>query len=193
MSMTALLIILLAAAILLLLALILLYNRLVRSRFLVFEGFSGIDVQLKRRHNLVPNLVNTVKGYAQFERSVLEDVTRLRTQLLGDTSIADKQRDENALSAALKQLFAVAENYPDLKASQNFLELQQELVEIEDTIQKARRYYNATVRDYNIRVESFPSLLVARLFAFHVADFFELATSTEREVPNVEVDQSPGE
>ncbi len=191
--MTALLIILLAAAILLLLALILLYNRLVRSRFLVFEGFSGIDVQLKRRHNLVPNLVNTVKGYAQFERSVLEDVTRLRTQLLGDTSIVDKQRDENALSAGLKQLFAVAENYPDLKASQNFLELQQELVEIEDTIQKARRYYNATVRDYNIRVESFPSLLVARLFSLHLADFFELATSPEREVPNVEGDQSPGE
>lgn len=187
-NITAPLVILLAAAILLLLALILLYNRLVRSRILVSEGFSGIDVQLKRRHNLVPNLVSTVKGYAQFERSVLEEVTRLRTQLLGDTSLADKQRDENALSASLKQLFAVAENYPDLKASQNFLELQQELVEIEDTIQKARRYYNATVRDYNIRVESFPSLLVARLFAFQAADFFELVTSTEREVPNVELD-----
>ena len=186
--MTDLLIILLAAAILLLLALILLYNRLVRSRILVSEGFSGIDVQLKRRHNLIPNLVSTVKGYAQFERSVLEEVTRLRTQLLGDTSLADKQRDENALSAALKQLFAVAENYPDLKASQNFLELQQELVEIEDTIQKARRYYNATVRAYNIRVQSFPSLIIAKLFAFKAAEFFQLVTSSESEVPRVEID-----
>ncbi len=176
-----------------LIATIILYNRLVRSRLLVLEGFSGIDVQLKRRHCLIPNLLSTVKGYAQFERDVLEDVTRLRTQLLGDTSVADKQRDENALSAALKQLFAVVENYPDLKANQNFLELQQELVEIEDTIQKARRYYNATVRDYNIRVGSFPSLLVAQLFAFRTADFFELATSTEREVPHVAVDDSPNE
>lgn len=175
----------------LLLALVVLYNRLVRNRFLVSEGFSGIDVQLKRRHNLIPNLVNIVKGYADFERGVLEGVTRLRTQLRDDTSIADKVQNENALTSALKTLFAVAENYPDLKASTNFLELQQELSGIEDAIQKSRRYYNATVRNYNIRVHSFPSLVVANLFAFRPADFFALVTTREREVPRVEIDGPP--
>ena len=186
--MTALLIILLVMAILLLLALILLYNRLVRSRILVSEGFSGIDVQLKRRHNLIPNLVSTVKGYANFERGVLEDVTRLRSQLAEETPLKETAKRENELSSSLKHLFAVAENYPDLKASQSFLELQQQLTDIEDTIQKARRYYNATVRDYNIRVQSFPSLIVAKLFAFKVAEFFQLVTSSESEVPRVEID-----
>lgn len=187
-NVTTLLVVVLVGLAILLVAIVVLYNRLVRNRLLVSEGFSGIDVQLKRRHNLVPNLVNIVKGYADFERGVLEDVTRLRTQLRDDTSVADKVQNENALTSALKTLFAVAENYPDLKASTNFLALQQELSEIEDVIQKSRRYYNATVRDYNIRVHSFPSLVVANLFAFHPADFFELVTTREQEVPRVEID-----
>jgi LemA protein len=161
------------------------YNRLVRARILVREGFSGIDVQLKRRHNLIPNLVSTVEGYAEFEKSVLEDVTNLRTRAMGDQSMADKQRDENLLSEALKSLFAVAENYPDLKANTNFLDLQQQLAVIEDELQKARRYYNGTVRDYNTRVETFPSNLVASMFGFQPAEFFELESLEEATVPEV--------
>jgi len=171
-----------------LIVLIFLYNRLVKGRLMVSEGYSGIDVQLKRRHNLIPNLVSTVEGYANFERGVLEDVTRLRSKLAEDASLKETAQRENELSSSLRHLFAVAENYPDLKASQSFLDLQNQLTEIEDTIQKARRYYNATVRDYNIRVQSFPSLIVAKLFAFKAAEFFQLATSAESEVPRVEID-----
>jgi LemA protein len=185
---TTLLIILGSTLGLVLIALIILYNRLVKGRLMVSEGYSGIDVQLKRRHNLIPNLVSTVQGYANFERGVLEDVTRLRSQLAEDTPLKETAKRENELSSSLKHLFAVAENYPDLKASQSFLELQKQLTEIEDTIQKARRYYNATVRDYNIRVQSFPSLIVAKLFAFKAAEFFRLVTSSESEVPRVEID-----
>ena len=162
------------------------YNGLVRGRILVREGFSGIDVQLKRRHDLIPNLIHTVEGYADFERSVLDAVTRLRTQAMGDQSVADKQRDENALSAALKTLFAVAENYPDLKANNSFLDLQKQLSGIEYDLQKARRYYNGTVRDFNTRVQSFPSNVVANMFSFHSEEFFELENLAEREVPKVE-------
>ena len=174
--------------ILILIGLIVLYNSLVKARLMVSEGYSGIDVQLKRRHNLIPNLVKTVEGYADFERGVLQDVTRLRSQLAEDAPLGETAKRENELSSSLRHLFAVAENYPDLKASQSFLDLQKQLAEIEDTIQKARRYYNATVRDYNIRVQSFPSLIVAKLFAFQAAEFFQLATSTESEVPRVEID-----
>jgi len=163
------------------------YNGLVRGRILVREGFSGIDVQLKRRHDLIPNLVSTVEGYADFERSVLEDVTRLRAQAMGDQTIAEKQRDENALSGALKTLFALAENYPDLKASANYLDLQQRLAGIEDELQQSRRYYNGTVRDFNTRVASFPSNLIARMFGFQEAEFFELESLAEREVPKVDI------
>ncbi|MCH2212906.1 MAG: LemA family protein [Fuerstiella sp.] len=166
--------------------LVAIYNRLVRSRMLVREAFSGVDVQLKQRHNLIPNLINTVQGYADFERSVLDEVVRLRLRAMGDQSISDKQRDENALSAGLKTLFAVAENYPELKAGNNFLDLQQQLSGIEDNLQKARRYYNGTVRDFNIQVESFPSNLIAGLFEFTPAEFFELESLTERELPKVE-------
>jgi len=186
---TTLLIILGSTLGLVLIALIVLYNRLVKGRLMVSEGHSGIDVQLKRRHNLIPNLVSTVQGYANFERGVLENVTRLRSQLAEDTPLKETAKRENELSSSLKHLFAVAENYPDLKASQSFLELQKQLTEIEDTIQKARRYYNATVRDYNIRVQSFPSLMVAKLFAFKAAEFFQLVTSSESEVPRVEIDR----
>ena len=185
---TTLLIILGSTLGLVLIALIVLYNRLVKGRLMVSEGYSGIDVQLKRRHNLIPNLVSTVQGYANFERGVLENVTRLRSQLAEDKPLKETAKRENELSSSLKHLFAVAENYPDLKASQSFLELQKQLTDIEDTIQKARRYYNATVRDYNIRVQSFPSLIVAKLFAFKAAEFFQLVTSSESEVPRVEID-----
>lgn len=161
------------------------YNRLVRGRILVREGFSGIDVQLKRRHNLIPNLIKTVEGYADFERGVLDDLTRLRAQAMGDQSIRDKSQSERALSGALRHLFAVAESYPDLKASTNFLDLQQQLAEIEDALQKARRYYNGTVRDYNTRVQTFPSNLVARLFGFENEAFFEMEDEEERRVPDV--------
>jgi LemA protein len=143
---------------------VLLYNLLVRRRILVQEGFSGIDVQLKRRHSLVPNLVATVEGYAGFEKNVLADVTRLRSRAMGDQAVRDVERDENALSDALKTLLVVAEAYPDLKANAGFLGLQAELTEIEDVIQKARRYYNGAVREYNTAVESFPGNRVAGLF-----------------------------
>ena len=186
MSTTLLIILGLLAVILI--VLIVLYNRLVKGRLMVSEGYSGIDVQLKRRHNLIPNLVKTVEGYANFERGVLQDVTRLRSKLAENAPLKEMAQRENELSSALRHLFAVAENYPDLKASQSFLDLQNQLAEIEDTIQKARRYYNATVRDYNIRVQSFPSLVVAKLFAFQAAEFFQLATSAESEVPRVEMD-----
>ncbi len=163
------------------------YNGLVRGRLLVREGLSGIDVQLKRRHNLIPNLVSAVQGQAGFEQNVLEEVTRLRSQAMRDESIPDKQRDENALSQSLKTLFAVAEGYPDLKASSIFLDLQRQLVTIEDQIEKSRRYYNGTVRDFNIRVESFPNNLVARMFGFQVAEFFGLENDADRELPQVDI------
>jgi LemA protein len=166
---------------------VVIYNGLVRGRLLVREGFSGIDVQLKRRHDLIPNLVRTVQGYADFERSVLDEVTRLRARAMGDQSIAEKQRDENALSGALKSLFAIAENYPDLKASENFRDLQGRLDDIEDELQRSRRYYNGTVRDYNTSVESFPSNLIARLFRFDEMEFFELESLADREPPKVDI------
>ena len=169
------------------------YNSMVRGRILVREGFSGVDVQLKRRHNLIPNLVKTVEGYADFERSVLDDVTRLRTQAMGDQSVDEKQRDESALSGALHNLLAVAENYPDLKANTNFLDLQQNLADIEDALQKARRYYNGTVRDYNTRVQIFPSNLIARAFGFRNEEFFEMENESERAVTDVEFKTSKQE
>ena len=169
------------------------YNSMVGRRILVREGFSGVDVQLKRRHNLIPNLVKTVEGYADFERGVLDDVTRLRTQAMGDQSVDEKQRDESALSGALQNLLAVAENYPDLKANTNFLDLQQNLADIEDALQKARRYYNGTVRDYNTRVQTFPSNLIARAFGFRNEEFFEMENESERAVTDVEFKYSKQE
>ena len=160
------------------------YNGLIRRRNQVQESWAQIDVQLKRRHDLIPNLVKTVKAYADFERSVLNDVTRLRTRAIDDQTVGDKQRNENALSGALRSLFAVAENYPDLKANTNFLELQQQLSEIEDVLQKSRRYYNGTVRNYNTRVQTIPSNLVAGLFGFGNEEFFEMDNETERAVPD---------
>jgi len=166
----------------------LLYNRLVRRRIVVQEGFSGIDVQLKRRHSLIPNLVATVAGYASFERGVLAEVTERRGRAMGEHTPAEKQRDENALSDALSKLLVVAEAYPDLKANAGFLNLQRELTEVEDVLQRARRYYNGTVREYNTSIESFPGNLVARIFGFRKEAFFELENLAYRQPPPVQLE-----
>jgi LemA protein len=165
--------------------LIVIYNGLVRKRNLVREGWSGVDVQLKRRADLIPNLIETVKGYMGHERGVLEQVTELRSQSLRASAPAEKGRVEGLLSGALGNLFAVAENYPDLKASQNFVELQGTLADVEEQIQLARRYYNGAVRELNIAVESFPQNLVAERFGFRQAEFFELEEPGDRAVPKV--------
>jgi LemA protein len=162
------------------------FNRLIRYRFLVGEAFSGIDVQLKRRHDLIPKIVDTVKGYAQYESKVLENITSMRSQLVSASAVGDKSKIENTLSQTLKSIFALAEAYPDLKANSSFLELQKTVSEIEDQIQMARRYYNGTVRDYNIMVASFPANLVASVFNFKSEEFFEIEYATERQVPDVD-------
>jgi LemA protein len=163
------------------------FNRFVRSRNLMREAWSGIDVQLKRRYDLVPALVETVKGYREHERGLFEDIAETRARCMSTESVREKGEAENALSRMIRSLFAVAEAYPDLKASQNFLDLQKSLTEIEDQIQFARRYYNGTVRDYNIRVESFPSMLIAKPCGFGRADFFEIEYATQREAPDVKL------
>jgi LemA protein len=179
------LLIVLGGAGLAVLVLIVLYNRLVRLRNMVGEGWSGIDVQLKRRANLIPNLVETVKGYMGHERDLLEKVTQLRSQSLKTGNLGEKQRVESALTGGLARLFAVAEGYPELKANQNFQDLQHQLSEIEDQIQLARRYYNGTVRNLNIAIESFPGNLVAGWFAFQIAEYFEIEEPGDRAVPKV--------
>lgn len=161
------------------------YNRFIRYRTMMGEAFSGVDVQLKRRHDLIPNIVETVKGYAQHEKRLFEEVAALRTKLMGGVSEKEKGELESGLSYALKSIFALAEAYPELKANQNFLDLQKNLTEIEDQIQMARRYYNGTVRNYNILTESFPSNIIAQWFNFKKADFFEIEYATERKVPEV--------
>ncbi|RED54388.1 LemA family protein [Aestuariispira insulae] len=170
-----------------LLAVIFLYNKLVSLRQRVLEGWSGIDVQLKRRSNLVPNLIAAVKGYMAHEKGLLEDITKLRAQCVeADTGPKDRQAIEGEMSTALIRLFAVAENYPDLKADSTFLELQQALGELEDQIQMARRYYNGTVRNLNILIESFPANLLAQRFGFVAADYYEVEHAAERAVPQVD-------
>jgi LemA protein len=170
---------------------IVIYNRLIRNRNLVEEGWSGIDVQLKRRANLIPNLVESVKGYMGQERGVLTRVTELRAQSLAARTPGEQGAAEGALRGALANLFAVAEGYPDLKSSQNFLDLQNELSELEEQIQLARRYYNGAVRNLNILIESFPSNLVARAFAFIQAEFFEIEEAADRAVPEVSFEAAP--
>ena len=167
-------------------ALVLIYNGLVRARQMAAEGWSGVEVQLKRRANLIPNLVETVKGYVTHEQSVLEDVTRLRSQCQSATEISEKAKLESALGRSLSGLLAVAENYPDLKAAENFNQLQDQLAQIEDQIQLARRYYNGAARNLNIKVESFPANLVAGAFGFQGAQFFEIESPQERGVPEVQ-------
>ena len=164
-----------------------LYNRLVKLRQMVSEGWSGIDVQLKRRADLIPNLLETVKGYMKHEKSVLEEVTRLRTRAVeaSGESPAERGKIEAALSGALGRLMAVAESYPDLKANQNFIEFQEALENTENEISMSRRYYNGAVRNNNIAVESFPSNLVANNFGFSTAEYFELDDPADRENPKV--------
>ncbi len=162
------------------------YNRFIRRKNNVREAWSGIDVQLKRRHNLIPNLIETVKGYLGHEQDTLDTLTRIRTGTGDESSVAQVVQQENMLSKALGNVLAVAEGYPDLKASTNFLDLQQKLHETEDQVQLSRRYYNGTVRDWNIMVESFPSNLIASAFGFRIAEFFEIELATERAVPKVE-------
>lgn len=161
------------------------YNSLIRLRNLKEEGWSGIDVQLKRRHDLVGNLVNSVKGYMEHEKSVLEEIAKTRTMAQSATSVGQTAQAEGMLSQALGRLFAVMENYPQLRANENVMQLQNTLAALEDEIQLARRYYNGTVRDFNTRIEIFPSSIIARQFAFQKAEFFELDNAAEREVPQV--------
>lgn len=150
------------------------YNGLVRLKVRTDEAWADIDVQLKRRYDLIPNLLETVKGYAAHEKGVMEEVTKARTAAMGAQSMGDHSQAENMLTDALKSLFAVAENYPDLKANQNFLDLQHELRDAEDKIMAARRFYNANVRDFNTKIMVFPNNLIANSLGFSKRDFFEL-------------------
>ena len=161
------------------------YNGLIRLKNRVDEAWSDIDVQLKRRYDLIPNLVNTVKGYAAHEKEVFEKVTEARTRAMGAQSAGDKAQAENALSQTLKSLFAVAEAYPDLKANQNFLELQRELTDTEDKIQASRRFYNGNVRDFNTKIQVFPNNIFAGMLGFSAREFFE-AEGSEKEPVKVE-------
>jgi LemA protein len=164
---------------------ILTYNRLVSLRVSAEEGESEIDVQLKRRHDLIPNLVETVKGYAAHERGTFEEVTRARAEALAAREIAPRAEAEKGLSQAVGRLLALAEAYPQLQASENFLELQRELTATEDRIQAARRFYNTTVEALNTRIQQFPWLIVARLARFRERDFFALEVRADAAVPTV--------
>ena len=177
------LIIILIILAILVIAVISIYNKLVRLRNTVKSSWSDIDVQLKKRFDLVPNLVETVKGYAAHEKSVFEKVTQARSMAMQATSPAEMAKAENMLRDTLKSLFAVAEAYPDLKANTNFLQLQLQLQELENTIESARRYYNAVVRDFNTLIESFPSNLIASQFNFKQEEFFQLEAPSEERKP----------
>jgi LemA protein len=169
------------------------YNRFVSQRNLIRDAWANIDTELRRRYDLIPNLVETVKGYASHEREVFENVTKARAMATSATgSPAEQAAAEGPLVAALRQLFAVAENYPDLKANQNFLAMQAELTNTEDRLQTARRFYNANVRDYNRRVQSFPSSLIANGFGFKEEQFFEVDEALRGEGGVPHVDFSPG-
>jgi LemA protein len=184
--MTAAIIIILVVIVLLIGWVIVSYNGLVRLRNQVQEAWRQIDVELKRRHDLIPNLVETVKGYAAHERGTLDEVVRARAAAAApSSSVAEQAQQEGMLSAALGRLFAVAEAYPDLKANQNFLALQQELSSTEDRIAAGRRFYNANVRELNTKVESFPSNILAGMFHFTRAEYFEVEEAAQREAPQV--------
>lgn len=150
------------------------YNSLIRSRNRADEAWSDIEVQLKRRYDLIPNLVSTVQGYAKHEKGVFEEVTRARTEAMGAGTMHDKLEKENMLTGTLKSLFAVAENYPDLKANQNFLSLQGDLTDTENKIQAARRFYNGNVRDFNTKLQVFPTNLIAEMLKFQAREFFDI-------------------
>lgn len=160
------------------------YNGLITLRNRVKEALSDISVQLKRRYDLIPNLVETVKGYSKFEKSVLTEVTKARTAAMGATKLEDKAKAENMLTEALKTLFAVSESYPDLKASQNFLELQDELSDTENKIEASRRFYNGQVRDFNTKLETFPTNIIGSQLHFHSQPFFELEGAEAEKAKN---------
>ncbi len=161
------------------------YNALVKNKNLVQEGWSGIETQLKRRADLIPNLVETVKGYATHEKTTLDEVTRLRTESANAPTVEARAAVERQITSAIGKIMAVAEAYPDLKASANFQALQGSLAEVEDQIQLSRRYYNGSVRNLNTMIEQFPSNVVANQFAFQKAEFFEIENAADRAVPTV--------
>ena len=165
---------------------IFIYNGLVRLKVRTDEAWSDIDVQLKRRYDLIPNLVNTVKGYASHESGVFEKVTEARSRAMGASTAAEKGQAENALTGTLKSLFAIAENYPDLKANTNFLELQRELSDTENKIQASRRFYNGNVRDLNTKIQVFPDSIVASVLNIKKREFFEIEEAAQKETPKVE-------
>ncbi len=175
------LIILIVVAVVIIAFLIAMYNGLVQLRVRADGSWSDIDVQLKRRHDLIPNLVETVKGYAAHEKSTFEDIAKYRSMAMQATTPAEKGAAEGQLTMALKSLFAVAENYPQLQASEQFMSLQGSLREVEDSIQNARRYYNAVVRDYNTKLLSFPTNILAGMFGFQQKQFFNVDTPADRE------------
>lgn len=168
------------------LAFMFIYNQLIRYRLLVKEALSGIDVQLKRRHDLIPKLVEAVKGYAKYEQGTFEKVTALRNEIVNAKNSKINSEKENDLSRAIKSIFAISENYPELKANQGFIDLQKNISAVEDNLQMARRYYNGTVRDYNVAVQSFPNSIVANIFHFEPQEFFEIEYATERSSPDIE-------
>ncbi|WP_043620889.1 LemA family protein [Ensifer sp. ZNC0028] len=177
----------LAIAVVVILYLVFVYNGLVKARQIAEEAWSGIDVQLKRRADLIPNLIETVKGYAAHEKSTFEEVIamRNRAQAVPAGDVEGRAQAEGALSQALGKLFALAEAYPDLKANENFAEMQRSLETIEGEIQMSRRYYNGAARDLNVKVESFPSNLIANAFRFVKAGYFEITNEADRAVPQV--------
>lgn len=187
-------IILIIVGVLVILA-VLIYNGLVRAKVRTDEAWSDISVQLKRRYDLIPNLVNTVKGYAAHEKSVFENVTEARAQALNAQTVKEAAKADNQFQAALKSLFAVAEAYPDLKANQGFQQLQAELVDTEDKIQAARRFYNGAARDLNVKIQSFPTNIFAGMMGFKVRDFFEVDAAEAASVGqpvNVDFSSSSG-
>lgn len=161
------------------------YNKLVRFRTLVDEAWSGINVQLKKRHDLIPNLMETVKGYATHERETFESVTQARTSAIKAQDVKAQEEAENQLSGALMRLMAVSERYPELKSNQNFMQLQEQLGTIESDIEKSRRYYNGAVRQKNIAIDTFPSNMIANMFNFEKSLFFELESEAEKAVPQI--------
>jgi LemA protein len=177
--------IIIAVLVILAIWLIAIYNGLIKLKNRVDEAWSDIDVQLKRRYDLIPNLVSTVKGYAKHEKELFEKVTEARTRAMGAKDPKEQAEAENMLSGTLKSLFAVSENYPDLKANQNFLELQKELTDTEDKIQASRRFYNGNVRDFNTKIQVFPNNMVVGMLKFKPYEFFE-AEGTEKENVKVE-------
>lgn len=161
------------------------YNKLVRFRTLVDEAWSGINVQLKKRHDLIPNLMETVKGYATHERETFESVTKARNSAIQAQNVKTQEVAENQLSGALSRLLAISERYPELKANQNFMQLQEQLGSIENDIEKSRRYYNGAVRQKNIAIDTFPSNMIANMFNFQKSPFFELENEAEKAVPQI--------